>query len=217
MRRFAGLLAACILPAAAPAATVDQVLARLEKTEREMTSVKFDFSQNVQLSVSKQGLQTRGRAQFKRPDKFRVEIKAQDPQVFISDGATLWVHMPARKQALKQSMASWAQSAGFPEGLAPFRLSVKQMKAKYDFSVENPAAAQPVLKLKPKSEKSGYEMRLWVDMDKGLPAKTELTSPSATVLTQISGAELNPSVSDALFTFSPPEGTDVLQMPFGEK
>lgn len=204
------------LAVSASAHTLTEVMDRLERAERDTRSVSFDYAQVTTLTTTRTESTSRGRASFQRPNRFRVEVDAQDRQIMVSDGKNLWFYLPSRDQVIRDSMANWARSAGFPQGLTPFRMDVADMKAKYQFTLEDDGSAsgRPVLALTPKEKGMfPYTFRLWVDMASGFASKTELSSDAVRTVVTVTNVSLNPSFPKDQFQFRPPEGTDVVDMP----
>jgi outer membrane lipoprotein carrier protein len=201
------------LAAGARSATLEEVMARLEQAEKQVKTLRFDFSQTTTLTHSRQTMANRGAASFQRPNRFRVEQSAPEAQTVVSDGKSLWFYLPARGQVIRDSMDNWSRSAGFPQGLTPFQMTVGAMKARYDWTLED-GGDTPVLRLAPKEGGAPYTLRLWVDMETGLARRTELSAESVTAVVEITRVKVNPALAPSAFRFVPPEGTDVLDMPF---
>ncbi|MBK8870406.1 MAG: outer membrane lipoprotein chaperone LolA [Elusimicrobia bacterium] len=208
-----GFLFVSVTVFAADTSRLDRVLARLEQAEKEVRTLSFDFTQTTSLSVGRGAADIVGSALFERPNRFRVEQSAPEPQVIVSNGKVFWVYLPERGQAIKDSMDNWARAAGFPQGLTPFRMNVTEMKKKYDFVLDD-TSGQPVLVLTPRDSGSfSYTLRLWIDLNTGLAVKTELESEAVRAVVTVRNAQVNPPIKDAQFKFVPPKGTDVLEMP----
>lgn len=195
------------------AVTLEDVVARLERAEKEVQSLQFDFTQKTTLAIGGRAVETRGKAMFQRPNRFRVEQSAQENQTFISNGKTFWVSLPDRGQVLKGSMDNWARFAGFPQGLTPFRMDVAEMKKKYQFSMSDESEGA-VLTLTPKEAgEFSYTVRLWVDMNTGVAEKTALVSDNVTTVVRVQNIKVNPRVESGTFRFVPPKDTEILEMP----
>jgi outer membrane lipoprotein carrier protein len=197
----------------AHAVTLEDVLVRLERAEKDIKTLEFDFAQKTIVSLGGQPAEMRGTAIFQRPNLFRVIQVAPEPQTFVSNGKQFWVHLIDRGQVLKDTMDNWSQFAGFPQGLTPFQMNVAQMKEKYTFSLAEEGGG-PVLSLTPKAATDfSYTLRLWVDMGTGVAMQTELASENVTAVVSVRNVKINPRLDGGLFRFVPPQGTDVLEMP----
>jgi|GEM_PF-3790791 len=191
------------------AATVEEVTARLEATEKTVKTLSFDFKQTVESPSLNEPVSSAGTAVFQRPDLFRLTWDSSEPRTIISDGKTLWLHLPKRRQVLRDTVSRWFGASGFPRELTPFQLSVSDMKARYVWVLEE-INGIPVLKLTPKDPSADYSLRLWIDMKTGLAQKTEWVNPSGSTTIDLSNVRMNPVLPKKAFDFSVPVGTDVL-------
>ncbi len=208
---FIPLLVSCF--SIGHAATLEEVVGRLERAEKEVQSLRFEFTQTTTLSIGGRAVESRGTAIFQRPNRFRVEQLAPEPQTFVSNGKQFWVYLPDRGQVLKDSMDNWSRFAGFPQGLTPFRMDVAEMKKKYKFSLEEENGG-PVLTLTPVDAGSyPYTLRLSVDLATGIAQQTALTSENLTAVVRVQNVKVNPSLEASLFRFQPPKGTEILEVP----
>ena len=208
---FIPLLVSCF--SIGHAATLEEVVGRLERAEKEVQSLRFEFTQTTTLSIGGRAVESRGTAIFQRPNRFRVEQLAPEPQTFVSNGKQFWVYFPDRGQVLKDSMDNWSRFAGFPQGLTPFRMNVAEMKKKYKFSLEEENGG-PVLTLTPVDAGSyPYTLRLSVDLATGIAQQTALTSENLTAVVRVQNVKVNPSLEASLFRFQPPKGTEILEVP----
>lgn len=206
------LVAAASTPLRAQSA--EDVVARLRRAETEIQRLQFDYVQVTRIPLTGESVQSKGAALFDRPNRFRLEQKTPQPQTVVCDGKDLWFYLPARGQALRDSVDNWARSAGFPQGLSPFRLETTELRAKYDIALETPDPKTPVLRLTPRGDRAfPYDLRVWVDVTSGLPIKTELSSKSVTATTTVKNFKINVPLSPDAFRFTPPAGTDVIDAP----
>lgn len=195
------------------ASTLDEVVARLERAEKEVQSLQFDFTQKTTLSIGGRAAESRGTAIFQRPNRFRVEQSAPETQTFVSNGKQFWVYLPDRGQVLKDSMDNWASFAGFPQGLTPFRMDVAEMKKKYRFSLEKENEGE-VLTLTPLDGGAyPFTLRLWVNMDTGIAQQTALVSDNLTALVTVRNVKVNPPLDAHVFRFVVPKGIEILELP----
>lgn len=206
-------MAVALIGGGGHAATLEEVVGRLERAEKEVQSLRFEFTQTTTLSIGGRPVESRGTAIFQRPNRFRVDQSAPEPQTFVSNGKQFWVYLPDRGQVLKDSMDNWSRFAGFPQGLTPFRMDVAEMKKKYKFSLEEENGG-PVLTLTPVDAGSyPYTLRLWVDLATGIAQQTALTSENLTAVVRVQNVKVNPSLEASLFLFQPPKGTEILEVP----
>lgn len=213
MRRLATLLGLTLGAAGLSAATLDGVLARLERAEAEIKTLIFDYTQTVSLSAASAETQVSGTVSFQRPDRFRVESRGASSQTVISDGTHLWIYSPARKQVIKDTVSGALGAQGAPMGLGGFQWKVSEMKKEFSIALENGASEVPVLVLTPKNAAATTTLRLWIDMDRGVAVKTAMVTDAVKTDVSLAGVRVNPRLSKGLFQFKPPAGVDVVDMP----
>jgi outer membrane lipoprotein-sorting protein len=69
-----------------------------------------------------------------------------------------------------------------------------------------------VLKLKPRENGSVKSAQLWIGKDDWLIKKITIVSDESTTTFNVKNIHLNIGVSDSKFTFTPPEGVEVIDM-----
>lgn len=212
MKRVAWGMALVLSAGALSAASVEDVLRRLERAEGEIKTLSFDYRQTARLSVGKTETAVSGRVSFQRPDRFRIETAGPAAQTVVSDGTHLWIHTPAHKQVIKDTLKGLLGASGVPAGLGSFQWKVADLKKEFNVAVEDTAGGTPVLVLTPQA---GGEtvVRLWIDMDTGVAVKTALSADTVKTDVTLSNVRVNPRLAKSLFRFQPPAGTEVLDMP----
>lgn len=212
MKRVAWGMALVLSAGALSAASVEDVLRRLERAEGEIKTLSFDYRQTARLSVGKTETAVSGRVSFQRPDRFRIETAGPAAQTVVSDGTHLWIHTPAHKQVIKDTLKGLLGASGVPAGLGSFQWKVADLKKEFNVAVEDTAGGTPVLVLTPQA---GGEtvVRLWIDMDTGVAVKTALSADTVKTDVTLSNVRVNPRLAKSLFRFKPPAGTEVLDMP----
>jgi outer membrane lipoprotein carrier protein len=65
---------------------VDELLAKLEASSKDLTTLKGEFTQRTRVKLFKQELRSTGRILFRRPRQLRWEYTAPDPSVMVLDG-----------------------------------------------------------------------------------------------------------------------------------
>ncbi|HRY29493.1 MAG TPA: outer membrane lipoprotein carrier protein LolA [Elusimicrobiota bacterium] len=208
------LLASAVgLQAAAP--KTDDVLARMKKAESDILTLSFRFTQTADITLTGEKQKISGSAAFRKPDKFRIEHLSPQAQTVVSDGKTLWFYNPARNQVLVDSWANWTRSAGFPKGLLPYQTATDDLRERYDIVCESEVREKKrtgaVLRLTPKE--SGpwtYTFRLWVDLDTGVPYRTELQTQGVNSVTDVTDVRVNPPLKESVFVFDVPKDAEIL-------
>lgn len=219
MKRFfcaisviSALFTVILAPARAKEAPVDALLAKIQTAEKTFQTLRFTFTQRTLVQVTGEEQVLKGQASFRKPNLFRVEHLEPRPLTAVSDGKTLWLYNPVRKQVMADSWDTWSANAGFPRGLGFFQSGSADLRQRYNVSVEG----GNVLLCTPKDPDAWpYTLRVWVDPATGLPQKTELASQSLRTVTEVGAMEVNPTLPDDVFIFKTPAGAETFGTPAG--
>lgn len=122
------ILLVWLLPAAARAASLDEVVRTLESPFRAGASAatairdfKADFSQESKIASLDRTQQGRGKVAMrfvrKDPDQppvvqFRWDYSEPNDQLIVSDGRTMWVYVPENRQVIESEVAEVKRSDG---------------------------------------------------------------------------------------------------------
>lgn len=194
--------AALLVSAAwANAASTDRLKTFVEQTR----SASADFSQTVVDRGGKKIQQASGSLQFSRPGKFRWMYDTPYEQLIVGDGTKLWIF----DKDLNQVTARKLDDA---LGASPAALLAGDNAIEKNFDLKNAAAKDGLewLEATPKSNESTFE-RIRMGF-KGADLDTMELKDQFGQLTVIRFTDLkrNPALSPDLFTFTPPQGADVI-------
>jgi outer membrane lipoprotein carrier protein len=193
--------------------SVDQILDRVENkyTDSEFSA---DFIQKSFLKAMDIIDQASGKVYIKYPGKMRWEYEKPDRQIFITDGEKLWVYRPDDNQVQVGKAPSFFKSG---KG-ASFLSDISLVRQKFDISLKKGKQDEDdpfyYLKLIPR-EKT-------LDITEILLMVSKQTFNVAQIITiDLYGDEnridllnfaFGVNLDDSLFSFSIPEGADVLQL-----
>ena len=185
----------------ANAASTDRLRTFVEQTR----SASAEFSQTVVDRGGKRIQQASGNLQFSRPGKFRWTYRAPYEQLIVGDGTKLWIF----DKDLNQVTARKLDDA---LGASPAALLAGDNAIEKNFNLKNVAAKDGLewLEATPKSNETTFEqIRMGF---KGADLDTMELKDQFGQLTVIRFTDLkrNPALSPDLFTFTPPQGADVI-------
>jgi outer membrane lipoprotein carrier protein len=201
------LLAAAFLCVAGSAAATDagpDPAARLEKLLATLTSVRVDFTQDVVGADGKTTDHAVGTLSLRRPGRFRWDY-TNPRQLIVSDGERLWLYDPELEQAtVRRVREAFAQT--------PAMLLSGEARIRDGYTVRDAGSEGGFgwLALTPKGADSDFrEIRLGFAGDalKRLEFTDKLNQRTRISLGTL---ERNVRLDDALFTFTPPKGVDVI-------
>jgi len=153
---------------------------------------------------------SQGQILYKDPDKMRIEINLSgivgQEELILHNGKIKWSYSPSRKFAFKE-VASLNTNSFEPFGLNldPHHL-VYQGRAIYDGSECN------IFQLEQKD--SGTLIKAAVSLKDGIPRQIEFYNKDGTPRTieEISSVKINVPIGDSKFHFTPPPGTQIIDL-----
>jgi outer membrane lipoprotein carrier protein len=188
--------------------TARDIMDRLQKKFDSMQDATIRFTQHVKFGFSKIEQNFQGTLTMKRPNKYRVEL---EHQTIVTNGSVVWSYSPANKQVLidryKENQNSLSPEQFFLN--LPAQYFATLLGKEKVGNVETYA-----LKLVPKDDQSFVKsVKMWVEDGTWVVRKVQIVdlNDTETVYTVIE-LKLNTRVNDALFTFIPPAGTDVVDL-----
>lgn len=178
----------------------------LEKTTEKYNKINdfyAEFTQTMCDELSGTCQLYEGKIYFKRPNFFRMEIN--DPtQIYVGDSSSLWIYMPEKKRAIRQSL-----------GQIPVQISPDVFLKDYDkrFNIEFLGEEKNIVQIAliPKEDTDIYS-KIIVDIHKTkheikvITIRDQAGQENKFAFEKI---EINKKLSKELFEFKPPEGTQV--------
>lgn len=215
MNRFAVYLAAGFAASALAAATgldVNWILNRLARSEKNIESVSFGFTQKIVFTETDLNQNIEGTAFFLRPNKLKIIRRDPREQITISNGKKVWVYTPSYKQVWIADWKNWQKSTGFwPKGVVSIHDLSSYLRKEFNLTAERAWGGSYVrLKGRPKEQALGYQLDVVISTRTWLPAETEYNSGSARIVTRMKNVEINPDYEDDDFNFTPPDGVEVI-------
>jgi outer membrane lipoprotein carrier protein len=199
------LLLVCGAPwaEAADAADAADVIAKVEAKYGPVTALKASFTQ-ITRSEALGDQQQSGRLAVERPSKMRWDFAGYGRQ-FITDGSTMWIYNPADKQVLRYS--DFSTAAATADALLQ---SLDKLSELFDVELRGTEPG-PVLGLRPKGEQSQVkELQLSLTAEL-LVSKVQIVDGFGGI-TELAfeNVELPDDIPDEQFTFTVPEGVEVV-------
>ncbi len=202
----------------------EDIISRLQSKYDNMTSLSFSFKQRSQGEMSGRPKTGSGTAYFHKQDttsRMRWNYAEPDQQVLISDGKTFSMYFAQ----LQQMIISPAEQLdndltySFFSGRAKIADTFHILPPDPEYIQEQVNEGQPKpLKLVPREPQSQMQsIHLWVTED-SLIRRIEIRDHFDTItLLNLSNIEVNflddkPAAQvDSLFSFTPPEGTEIIR------
>lgn len=195
-----------------------QILAGLSGRYRDLNSLQASYSRVAktpstdQIFKSGSSQTAGGTLYWSRPDRLLLEQNSPQPEVMVTDGQTVWWHIPAEKLVYVYSNID---VAGQLKPLLAFLSGLDSLNANFNVA-QAPAdasrAGQYGLLLIPKSgEGSSDRLTVWCDGNFALTGFRMEAITGETTDFYFSGLVENPKLNNRLFTFKAPRGTEVIE------
>lgn len=187
---------------------VKDVTDRLQKRYDSVQDASASFTQHVKFGFSKIEQNFSGTLYMKKPHKYRIETEYQ---TLVTDGTTVWSYSPVNKQVLIDSYKET------PDTFTPEQFLLN-LPSNYFASLlpkEKVGNAPMItLKLVPKDDQSFIKsMKVWVEESSWVVRKVEMVDVNDTEKTYTVGeVKINTNLKDGTFTFTPPAGTEVVDL-----
>jgi outer membrane lipoprotein carrier protein len=185
--------------------TAQEIIQNVQNVYKDITDAKASFSQTVKYSGSKAQTSS-GTLYIKKENKYRIETTNQ---TIVTDGTTSWSYSPKKKQVIIDNYKETGNTFSpnkylfqYPENFYSDLEGTEQLSGKDVY----------VLKLRPRE--SGYvkSAKLWVDKSDWIIKKIYIVTDESTTTYVVKNVQLDVGLGNSKFTFTPPEGVEVIDM-----
>ena len=215
---FASLLVAMAqAPASAPAPAgarldVRAVVVEVQKRYDGAADFRARFTQTLTSTALGRKTNSAGEVMFKKPGRMRWDYEKPEKSSYITDGGgVLWLHEPDDKQAFKQKL----ESSQLPAALS-FLTGKGKLATEFDivFAGKSPygSPGDYLLSLSPKAPQAQIKSILFVVDPRTFDVRESVITDGQGNVNDLVFADIrvNTRVPDALFKFTPPAGTRVI-------
>ena len=175
------------------------LLDSVQKKYKPLTDLSADFKQSLGGKTS-----INGKIYYAKGNKFRLELKNS---TIISDGTVLWNYNKGQKKVVINNAS----------GSDPSFFTID--KFLYDYPSKSSVTMekednQDVLVLVPQKESNlnFKKAKIWVNLDYLIIRISVENLSGNNINLQFSNYNLNKNLPESIFTFSPPEGTNVIDL-----
>jgi len=195
------LFLAALLPAAAGAASIDELKALLAQT----TTARAQFAQIVLDRNMKRLQQATGTMQFSRPGRFRWEYDKPHEQLIVGDGKRVWLYDKELNQVTVRRMDRALGSSP-----AAILAGSNDIEKDYVLSAVGGREGLEWLEAVPRAQDTAFE-RVRLGFGKtGLEAMELRDQFGQITVIKFSTMERNIKLPAESFRFTPPKGADVI-------
>lgn len=212
---LATLLVSAIVPRAASAQSPDPapILGRAAGLYEAAGAMCADFRQVLSVPLLDQEAEGRGRLCQRRPSFFSMRFREPAGDLVVVDGEHVWVYYPSRdpEQVLRFPLTAAADG----RALDLHREFLEDAPEKYELEYRGTEDIDGVpthrILLRPKRPARYREAVVWIEVARSLVRRIEVREENGSVRTiHLSGIELDPSIPEGTFSFTPPPGTRVI-------
>ena len=198
------------------AADTTALLKNLQSHRVKNPSLTADFTEQKASRLLAKPLVSQGTLSFQAPNKFRRELKGNNPSMTVSNGQTLWIYYPNFKEAELYKMG---QRAFFDDAIAALTagLNLQHVADFYSIKAFDEGSDKFRLVLTPRT--SGLrrllrELTVWLHADLTID-RTEAQLPKGDRIVTEYRNPRSTSLPASTFEFTPPAGANVTQ-PLGK-
>jgi outer membrane lipoprotein carrier protein len=186
----------------------EEILQKVRDKYETITDAEIRFTQRVHFPVGNVDQSVTGTLLMKKGNKYRVDT---EDHLIVTDGITVWSYARSQQQVLvdhfkldEHSLSPDRILRGSGGDLTPAIVGHERLE-KQDVVV---------LKLLPRDESSLLKsLKLWVSEGDYLVRKAEVVDLNGKeTVYQVLGIKTNGGISDAKFSFTPPEGVEVVDL-----
>jgi outer membrane lipoprotein carrier protein len=193
-----------------PSLSVDQILSGIEKAySGKGFSAAFDQEATIKAMQITDTAQ--GQLFVRRPGKMRWEYTAPEPQIIITDGASLWVYRPLDKQVMTGKAPTF-----FGDGKgAGFLADIRQVRKSFAVDqVKSEMAGEYRLRLTPR-QKTPDVTAVFLSISADTFIITDVVTVNAygdETWIKLKDYSFDQDFGSEVFSFDIPPGTDVLKL-----
>lgn len=197
------------LYAGPPALSLDELVGKVEQ-RYSLSGFRARFDQQSTIKAMDITDSASGTIYVKRPDKMRWEYDAPEQQTVVTDGKTLWIYRQEDHQVM---VGKAPEYFGGGRG-AVFLSDIETIRSRFTLTLEAPDGPDYRVKMIP-LEKAYDLAQIYLTISADtfdiVEIDTYNTYQDRTRIT-MSHIVFDDTLSDSLFTFVIPEGTDVLEL-----
>lgn len=176
----------------------------LDKYFANLKTFKADFSQTL-VQGTDQMQNTQGILYIKSPDKFRIEYTTPYVQIYVADGKKLWQYDEDLEQVIVKP-----QGQILANSPVIVLSNTKNLHKNYHVEPQGTWDGQKWFLLRPKSADTNFEQVRLAFKGKILSTMELKDSFGQFSRLTFQNVKKNVPLKNSLFTFSPPEGVDVI-------
>ncbi|OGQ22646.1 MAG: hypothetical protein A3I05_03715 [Deltaproteobacteria bacterium RIFCSPLOWO2_02_FULL_44_10] len=170
-----------LLVSSASANTLKEKIQTVEQRYQSITSLSAHFTQQTYVELLEKTIERKGKLDYKKDGKIRIEYFSPSPKIYITSGNMLWVYVPGEPESLmEQELSDDIVPKEALSFLGGFGKLTKEFRAALSSEFKN-QLKEPgrfALHLTPHSKKSPYHSLDALFTDEGLMKQLILNNKS---------------------------------------
>lgn len=203
--KFVLLMVASLLASFAFADNAGPARNMLESFAAELVSFQAEFTQQVKSQDGRIQDRTEGLVWLQKPDKLRWVYAGDFPEIIVADGKNIWIYDEALEQVTVKPQSDQASDS-------PLMILTDVARIDRQFNVTELGDYQEMqlLELKSQDTESEFE-RILLGLDEsGIRMMAMEDAFGQRTEIWFEKVQTNQAIDPLLFSFTPPEGTDVV-------
>ncbi len=194
---------------------LDEIINEIQSRYEKMGDFHSKFTQEATVKALNKVQKAEGEVWFKKPGKMRWNYYKPAKDQIVSDGSTIWLYNDEEKQVVKSSLDKVVDThttTTFLSGLGNLK---EQFNAQFSEPKPFDENGNYLIDLTPKKSDEQYDkVAIAVDRKTMLVKDVYLYDPFGNLTkVKLENIEINKGVSDSLFKFKAPKGTEVIEAP----
>ena len=181
---------------------------QLDQFAEGLNSLTANFTQRVVGRDGNVEAESDGKLWLSQPHFIRWEYGGDFPELVVADGQQIWIYDEALEQVTIKPQSEF--SADSPLSLLT---DIEKLDGQFDVREAGDVDGMLLLELRPKQTETEFERVLLGLQDNELRMMTMEDAFGLRTEIHFSGLERNAEISSDLFSFTPPEGVDVIGGP----
>lgn len=182
-----------------------EIIKKVQTKYDNISDAKATFTQTLKNSGGKANSSS-GTIYIKKANKYRIEAGGQ---IIITDGKTSWSYSPKRKQVVVDNYKDDGNT------FSPNKFLFNYPENFYsDLEGEDNVGGVDcyIIKLTPRGGGSVKSAKIWIDKNEDLIRKINVVTSESTNTYTLKDISLDAGLSTSKFSFSPPEGVEVIDL-----
>ena len=203
------------LPDFASDIPLERIIANVQEMYQRTKDIEADFFQESTIKSLNKTQIAKGKFYFKTPSKLRWDYNDPTKQEIVTDGNTLWMYIADDRQVTVNAFSSVYRS----NTSAFFLSGMGDLDRDFDVQLEKPSVHDEekafLLRLTPKEQQANID-KLFLLVDRGtfLVLETYFNDFYGNLIRiRFKNMVINQGLPDSMFTFTIPEGVDVVEPP----